>query len=513
MSRSLVELLHESVERAPWVEAIVHAQQRVSYGELWRKTGALGSFLRRQGLCAGDRVALLLENSPEYAAAYYGVLCAGGVVVALNTQAKARDLANWLQHCGATWLIASAQHPEFSALMSQRGDFGVICVSRNRQQPGVDSDTRDWNEVLTEEATDYLPGVPVKSGDLAQIIYTSGTTGAPKGVMLSHGNLYANTQSILAYLKLTANDRILNVLPFYYSYGNSVLHTHLAVGASIVLENSLAYPHAVVKRMAEEGVTGFSGVPSTFALLLNRVKLGEYDLSRVRYMTQAGGAMSPAHIKRLKEELPHVNFFVMYGQTEATARIAFLPPEQLETKIGAAGIAIPGVMMELRDEHGRQVARGTVGEIWVRGENVMLGYWNNPDATASVIRDGWIRTGDLAHQDSDGYFFIQGRRSDMIKSGAHRISPQEIEEAILELEGVAEVAVVGQADDILGETIKAVVVPRAGFALDPRAVQVHCHQRLALYKVPKRVEFVDELPKTASGKVKRFELTGDKTLP
>jgi acyl-CoA synthetase (AMP-forming)/AMP-acid ligase II len=266
-----------------------------------------------------------------------------------------------------------------------------------------------------------------------------------------------------------------------------------------------------MQKMAQEGITGFSGVPSTFALLLNRVKLSDYDLSRVCYMTQAGGAMSPAHIKRLTEELPHVNLFVMYGQTEATARIAYLPPEQLKAKVGAVGIAIPGVTMELRDEHGMPVAPGKTGEIWVRGENIMLGYWNSPEATASALHDGWLKTGDLAQQDSDGYFFIQGRRSDMIKAGAHRISPQEIEEAILELDGVAEVAVVGVPDEIMGETIKAVVVPRAGYELEPRAVQAHCHGRLASYKVPKRVEFVAELPKTSSGKIKRFQLIGNNT--
>ena len=506
MNRSLVDLLRASVERAPWAEAVAHAQRRISYGDLWRQIAALSAFLQRQGLRPGDRVALLLENSPEYVSAYYGVLSAGGAVVALNTQAKARDLANWLQHCGATWLIASAQHAELAALLAQRGDYGVICVNRDGQPPGDVGDTFDWGAVLDAEAASDLACAPVAPGDLAQIIYTSGTTGAPKGVMLSHGNLYANTQSILAYLKLAATDRILNVLPFYYSYGNSVLHTHLSVGASVVLENSLAYPHAVMQKMVQEGVTGFSGVPSTFALLLNRVKLSEYDLSRVCYMTQAGGAMSPAHIKRLTDELPHVSFFVMYGQTEATARIAYLPPEQLKAKTGAVGIAIPGVAMELRDEHGMPVARGATGEIWVRGENVMLGYWNSPESTVRTLYDGWLKTGDLAQQDSDGYFFIQGRRSDMIKAGAHRISPQEIEEAILELEGVAEVAVVGEPDEIMGETIKAVVVPRAGFGLDARTVQAHCHQRLASYKVPKRVEFIAELPKTSSGKIKRFQL-------
>lgn len=504
---TLVDLLRASVERAPGHEALVHQQRRISYGTLWGQVLALNAFFQKRGLRAGERVALLLENSPEYAAAYYGTLAAGGAVVALNTQAKARDLANWLRHSGAAWLIADARLAELAALLPERGACQVLLV--NPSGP-VAADVTDWNAMLSTAAGETAC-VPVVSSDLAQIIYTSGTTGAPKGVMLSHGNLYANTQSILAYLKLTAADSILNVLPFYYSYGNSVLHTHLAAGARVVLENSLAYPHAVMQTMARERVTGFSGVPSTFALLLSRVKLSDYDLSSLRYLTQAGGAMPPAHIQRCKEALPHVRFIVMYGQTEATARIAYLPPEKLEEKLGAIGIAIPGVNMELRDEHGCGVARGATGEIWVRGENIMPGYWNNPEATARVIQAGWLKTGDLARQDDDGYFYIHGRSSDMIKTGAHRISPQEIEEAILELEGVAEAAVVGVADEILGEVIKAVIVPRAGHTLEPRTVQAHCHRRLALYKVPKLVEFVHELPKTASGKIKRFLLTGAKS--
>ena len=218
--------------------------------------------------------------------------------------------------------------------------------------------------------------------------------------------------------------------------------------------------------------------------------------------------MAPAHIQRLRAELPHVALFVMYGQTEATARIAWLPPEKLGTKLGAVGVAIPGVTMELRDEAGNPVTQGQVGEIWVKGGNIMQGYWNNPKLTAQVLHDGWLKTGDLARQDEDGFFFIVGRSSDMIKTGAHRISPLEIEETLLELDGVAEAAVAGIQDEILGESIKAFLVLRPGRTLEVRAIQAHCLERLPQYKVPKQVEFVSELPRTASGKIKRFMLTG-----
>lgn len=196
----------------------------------------------------------------------------------------------------------------------------------------------------------------------------------------------------------------------------------------------------------------------------------------------------------------------MYGQTEATARLTYLPPERLEEKLGSAGIAIPKVTLEIRDERGTVLPPGQVGEIWARGPNVMLGYWNDPAGTAEALQNGWLRTGDLAYMDDEGYVYIQGRATEMIKSGAHRINPRDIEEAIGELEEVAEVAVVGVPDEILGQVIKAVIVLRPGARLDPLTVKAHCQSRIASFKIPKRVEFTTQLPKTASGKVKRFLL-------
>ena len=196
----------------------------------------------------------------------------------------------------------------------------------------------------------------------------------------------------------------------------------------------------------------------------------------------------------------------MYGQTEATARISYLPPERLNDKMGTVGIGIPGVTIEVRDEADARVPAGTAGEVCVRGDNVMLGYWENPQATARVLRDGWLHTGDIGRMDAEGYLSLVGRSSDMIKTGAHRVSPLEIEEVLLELDGISECAALGIADEILGEVIKVFIVPRAGAALDARAVQAHCRARLAAYKVPKEVTFVTGLPRTASGKVKRFML-------
>ncbi len=505
---TLVHLVADVVARSPDAEAIVHGERRLSYGQLWRLVSALAQRLRDGGLKGQDRVALMLENCPEYVASYYGVLAAGGAVVALNTATKSRDLLNWIDHSGASWLIVDAALPEFGRVMEGIGEeVNVIVVGTPRAE--VAKPFTPWAEIEAADAPPATLDVADSGAHLAAIIYTSGTTGKPKGVMHSHKNLFENMRSIQEYLALSAQDRLLNVLPFYYSYGNSVLHTHLVVGGSIVLENSLVYPHKVLERAAAERVTGFSGVPSTFNLLLSRTKLHEYDLSAMRYMTQAGGPMAPAITERILKELPHIDLFVMYGQTEATARLAYLPPQQLERKMGAVGIPIPRVEIEIRGEDGSVMPPGETGEICACGDNIMMGYWQDPETTAQVLRDGWLYTGDLARRDEDGYIYIVGRSSEMIKSGAHRISPKDIEEVILEMEGIEEVAVVGVPDDFLGQLIKAFVVLSPGASVEKRDIMRHCKENLAIYKMPKQIEFIDQLPRTASGKIRRFMLLGE----
>ena len=432
---------------------------------------------------------------------------AGGVVVAMNNSAKCKDLSVWIRHSDAKWLVADANHPELEELL--KSDLPEINVVVNRKQvDGSISDAIDLGTVI-KTASPAEPDIAIDNvGNLASIIYTSGTTGKPKGVMLSHQNLAANIASITQYLRLSGSDRIVNVLPFYYSYGNSVLHTHMSVGGTIIMENSLAFPQKILSLMEQEGATGFSGVPSTYALLMNRTKFSNFDLSRLRYMTQAGGPMAPANIKRVIEELPEVKFYVMYGQTEATARLSYLPPDRLWEKMGSIGIAIPGVTLEIRDEHGNKTASGVTGQICVKGENVMLGYWKDPEETQKVLRNNWLYTGDLAHYDSDEYIYIDGRSSDMIKSGAHRISPKEIEEVIQELDETSEVAVVGVSDEMMGQLLKAVIVVKQGREIQKAKILQHCKKNLAIYKIPKYVEFTEQLPKTASGKVRRFMLQG-----
>ncbi len=509
MTKTLVHLLHESVSRCPDTEAIVLQERRVTYRQLWREVSSVAGFLRTNGLAKEARVGILHGNSPEYAAIYYGTLAAGGTAIGLNTSAKAKDLLNWLNHSESSFVFASAKNNELHELAAKLdSEVGLVIIGELPKNQAIDRPFQTWEQVVADENPPEidLDGIAESETQLAAFIYTSGTTGNPKGVTLSHKNLLANTRSILEYLELKSDERIVNVLPFYYSYGNSILHTHLAVGGTIILENSLMYPHKVVAKMAEEKATGFSGVPSTFALLLSRTKLQEYDLRSVRYLSQAGGPMPPANVERLKKALPHVRIFIMYGQTEATARLTYLPPERLEEKLGSCGIPIPGVRIEIRDAEGNPCPPGTTGEICATGDNIMLGYWKNPEDTAKVVVDGWLKTGDLAHFDDDRYIFIDGRSSEMIKSGGQRISPKEIEEVISELDGVAEVGVVGIDDEMLGQIIKAFIVRKPDIPLEAKTIQAHCLKNLASYKIPKHIEFTNDLPKTASGKLRRHLL-------
>jgi acyl-CoA synthetase (AMP-forming)/AMP-acid ligase II len=344
--------------------------------------------------------------------------------------------------------------------------------------------------------------------DPAAIIYTSGSTGAPRGATLSHRNLLTNTWSILEYLRLRPSDRMLVVLPFYYVYGMSLLNTHVAVGASLIVGTELFFPNKVIDRMQADGATGFAGVPSSFNVLLHRSRLRDDIPTTLRYVTQAGGAMAPELTRELIEAVPGVEIVVMYGATEASARLAYLPPDRLAEKIGSIGRAIPGVTLRVLRDDGSEAGVDEPGELVAQGENIMLGYWNAREETEAVLGAEGLRTGDLARRDSDGFLYIVGRKKEMIKSGAHRISPKEIEEQLVEHTDVLEAAVVGVPDDLLGEAIVAFVVLHESGTSPPdeRAIQRFLLDRIAEYKVPRRILILDSLPKNESGKVQKRDL-------
>jgi acyl-CoA synthetase (AMP-forming)/AMP-acid ligase II len=320
-------------------------------------------------------------------------------------------------------------------------------------------------------------------------------------------NVDANSRSIVQYLRLDADDRALVVLPLYYCYGRSVLQTHLLAGGSVFLDNRFAFPRVVLESLASEQCTGFAGVPLTFEIIRRQVDVSSIAFPRLRYLTQAGGAMAPETIDWVRSAFRPARLFVMYGQTEATARLSYLPPERAEEKRGSIGIPIPGVELRVVDDEARELPQGEVGHLVARGANVTQGYLDEPEETAAILHDGWLWTGDLACRDADGFLFHRGRSKEILKIGGHRVSPVEIEQVIARHPGVAEAAVVGTKHDLMGEVATAFVVPRAGSAPPSEAeLRRHCREQLPPYQVPVAFTWVEGLPRNSAGKLLRADL-------
>lgn len=474
----LLPRLLEQAARRPTHPAFVQGDQVTSYGELIGLVTAQGEVLRSR-IEPGDRVAVVMDNCAELAAAIYAIWWAGGVAVALNPALKPADITRLTDACQAR--LCWSALPE-----------GIPPPSASAAPHTMPPDS------------------------LASLVFTSGTTGEPKGVMLTHGALAANAAAVQQTLPMSEADVTLCVLPFHYAFGSSVLHTHLSLGATLVLENSFMYPQRIVQRMAQVAATHFYGVPSSFYLLLERGQLAAQPLPALRHVAQAGGPMDPVRIERFRQALPHVGFWVMYGQTEACSRLTTLAPVDLTDKAGSVGRPLPGVELQVRDHLRQALPTGEVGDIWARGPNLMRGYWASPDDTAQTLVDGWLHTGDIGRLDADGFLFLHGRSREILKVGAHRVSPHEIEQCIQAVPGVGECAVVPLPDELLGEVVRACVVPGAGHPPLPqltRDIQRHCREQLALYKCPKQIDFFDALPRTASGKVQKHLIGDAAALP
>jgi acyl-CoA synthetase (AMP-forming)/AMP-acid ligase II len=319
-------------------------------------------------------------------------------------------------------------------------------------------------------------------------------------------NIDANTRSIVRYLSLSAHDRALLILPLYYCYGRSVLQTHLFAGGSVFLDSRFAFPRTVLEALGAEGCTGFAGVPLTFEIILRKVDVSTLSFPRLRYLTQAGGAMAPETITWVRKVFHPAKLFVMYGQTEATSRLSYLPPERADDKQGSIGIPIPGVELAVVDEAGLPLADGETGDLVARGDNVTLGYLDEPEETTAILHDGWLWTGDLAYRDTDGFFFHQGRSKEILKIGGHRVSPIEIERVVAEHPDVAEAAVIGATDALMGELPAAFVVLKPGAAPKEDELRRFCHGRTPPYMVPISFTVVDALPRNEAGKLMRAAL-------
>ncbi len=512
-------LLHDTLARtaarAPNEDALIMAGQRYRYGQIQFMVDRIAGLLRHRGVNPGDRVVVMLQNGVEAIVSYYAAMKAGAVFVPVSPRVKRDRLEYILRDAEPTGLVTDDRgFYTYRSVAVHVPDIPACIVCGNRGQEFEDSAAASFAQAIL----DPIPGpyscigaLPRIDQDLAAIIYTSGSTGSPKGVMLTHINMLSASSSIIEYLGLTATDNILCALPLSFDYGLYQVLMAFRLGAKVTLERSLTFPAALLDTMALERVTVFPGVPTTFAILLGMESLTSFDLSALRIITNTGAALSRRQITGIRRAFPQARLFSMYGLTECK-RVSYLPPEELDRRPDSIGRGMPNQEVYLVDDAGRRLEWGAIGELVVRGSHVMRGYWRKPHETAACLRPGSypgervLHSGDLFRSDGDGYLYFIGRRDDMIKSGGEKVSPEEVENVICALDGISEVAVIGEPDPLLGEVVRAFVVLRPGVSYDERDVLRHCVEHLERHMVPRHIEIVQSLPRTDTGKVAKKEL-------
>lgn len=510
--------LHSATQRPEHI-ALVSDGQRHSFAQLQQQAAQLAWRLRAQGLQRGDRVALFMDNRVEMAVAVWAVLQAGGVFMPINPLTKADKLAYMLNDARARLLLTQdTLAGVWQAALAHNTSVDVAWVCGTgfaAQQTGVHTDAREQPWPATQDGAEPPPDAGLIDQDLAAIIYTSGSTGDPKGVMLSHLNMVSACTSVSTYLGLRADDTVLCALPLAFDYGLYQLLMCARVGATLVLERSFTFPVKVLEVMVRERVTVFPGVPTMFSMLMNLQSLPSFELGALRMITNTAAALSEAHIQRLRALFPQATLFSMYGLTECK-RVTYLPPDQLDIRPTSVGRGMPNEEVWLVDETGQRLPNGSTGELVVRGSNVMMGYWDKPEATAQRLKPGplvggqagapVLCTGDLFRTDAEGYLYFVARKDDIIKSRGEKVSPKEVENTLYAIDGVLEAAVIGVPDELLGQAVKAFVVLKQGIVLTEREVIRECLARLENFMAPKHVVFLDALPKTDTGKIKKTGL-------
>jgi acyl-CoA synthetase (AMP-forming)/AMP-acid ligase II len=465
---------------------VIGSHLNITFKNLKEICDKLSERLRSQ-IGENNQIVILSENSIFQITAYLAILKSGNICVPLNPAIENKSLNQILEKTIVAYAFVSKRYKD----KYKNCGFEIF----------------DENFIKSTESDQNTSKVPISTefddNRLAEIVFTSGSTGVQKGVLITHKNIISNTLSIIEYLKLTSEDIMEVVLPFYYCYGLSLLHTHLRVGGSIVINNNFIFIGSVLSDINKYQCTGFAGVPSHYQILLRKTR--DFKTSRfpsLRYVTQAGGRLNISFIREFVETFPDIKFYVMYGQTEATARLSYLPPDKLSTKTGSIGKGIPGVTLKVVNDKGEPINPGETGEIIAKGDNIMKGYLNDPEDTANTIRNGWLYTGDLAQIDEDGYIFIVSRKKEIIKVGGVRISPQEIEEVIVTYPGVIGCDIESIPDELLGEAIKATLYvnedKKDTFSED--LVRKFCASKLSIHKIPQVIAFETKLPFNASGK-------------
>jgi len=505
-------MLRTSAGRFPGKEALVHADRRLSYEDVAGQTGGLAHGLRSVGLRRGDRIGVYLEPSVAQVLSFFAISQAGGVFVPVNKLLFPEQVAHIANDCCMKALITNrTKLGLLEPVLERMPSLEFMVVPRNGECPPARVPT-----YVLEELSESPPPAQVRDygieKDLVAILYTSGSTGKPKGVMLNHAQIMAGSSIVSTYLEISAAERILAALPFSFDAGLNQLMTAFQQAGTLVLID-FVFAQEVVQALLKERITGLAGVPTLWSMLVQpNSTLLKHRFPDLRYITNTGGAMPQGVLAALRRALSTTKIFLMYGLTEAF-RSTYLPPEELDRRPTSIGKAIPNTEILVVDERGRPCGPGEVGELVHRGPTVSMGYWNQPELTASVLRPHPLRppelgdsekvcySGDLVKMDEAGFLYFVGRRDTLIKSSGFRISPTEVEEVLFQSGRLQGVAVIGIPDEVLGQSVKAFVVPRADEVLDRDDLVSFCAERMPRYMVPKEVEVLEALPKTPSGKV------------
>jgi long-chain acyl-CoA synthetase len=489
---NLASVLTDSAERDPDHVALRLDDMEVSYGLLDEGSARLAAVLADRGLKPGDRVGIMLPNVPYFGVCYYGVLRAGGVVVPMNVLLKRREVAFYLGDSGAGLMFAWEGFADDANAGAQEAGAECIVV-----KPG------EFEKLLAgveprREVVDRAPD------DTAVILYTSGTTGTPKGAELTHANLKTNCEITRDMFGIGGDVVTLGALPLFHSFGQTCgMNATLAAGGTLSLIPRFD-PGKALEIIERDRVNLFQGVPTMYSALLHHEGHEKFDTATLELCVSGGSAM-PVELMRSFEEAFGCKILEGYGLSESSPVASFNRPDR-ERKPGSIGIPIEGVEMKVVDDDGNDVPQGEVGEIVIRGHNVMKGYWNKPDETGETLIDGWLHTGDIAKIDEDGYFFIVDRKKDLIIRGGYNVYPREIEEVLYEHPAVREAAVIGVKDDNLGEEVGAAVALKDGEEASAQELRDFVKEQVAAYKYPRRVWFVDDLPKGPTGKILKREI-------
>jgi len=494
----LFEFLTATANKYPDSTAFSYRDNKITYRELDRQTGQLAAALGELGVKARDRVVLFLPNGIEYAIGYYGVLKAGAAVAPANPMYKKDELKHQLNDSGAVAIISDKEH--YPVIVETRDETSLKAV--------VLTDSADMAGAVSLERilTEYPPSPPAidlnPREDIAAIEYTGGTTGFPKGAMLTHYNLVANAIQNAAWLEWSKNDVIIGLLPFYHSWGAcTCVNSPIYTGARVVTMPRYDADE-LLATIEKERATLLHGAASLYTMLINSPSITKYDLSSLRYV-KAGAMPIPPDIKEKWEKITGVRMILAYGLSEASPETHTSPPERI--KPGTIGIPISDTDARIVDEETGEIELppGEVGELIIKGPQVMKGYLNRPEENRETLRDGWLYTGDLAKMDEEGYFYIVDRKKEIIKYKGYTIAPAEVEAVLYEHPAVRECAVVGEPDELAGELPKAYVVLKDEHSVCEDELIEFCKQKVSAYKRIRKVEFIEEIPKTQVGKVLR----------